>query len=517
MKASRLLLLIFIFQGGRSGDGETFCTAQRGSIIVEEKGSVTIPCNFTYPEEYRSGDVRVFWRRGLERCGNGEFIYNQTKGTIHTNYTGRISSEEKNKEKGTTAITIRNLRRTDGPMFCCRIEIYKGSKYIDGWHNRPGTQILFKDEFSVQQTDVVPAIIGEDITIPCLVHYKDPNIIEEVTWSAGSSDLCVENNELIEMRYKSPITGRLSVVNFPQDLSLRINKVTSDDIKQYCCKVRTKLRGNNGVSPIHSTQVILAAESKDSKPKVEQPKTTSPDQDGSATLSCSYQSDTDPLWTAVFWRAGGPGGIYAYHPLPVMVDPRYRGRTELRGSTDLHIKGVNDADNTTYYCFVMLRFCVGNNIRPIIRYGSGTRLHVNSAVNNNNVSPDDTMTWLYVLAAVLAVIILFAVVIIILKKKGVVCQKHSGREDVKYLTSDVALRDRNTSNNEQIQRVISSPSPPVEEDTGGILYAHLNVSSLQQKTSQESKGKTPDDDAQVLYAAVKPTTPPQDIYSTVHK
>ncbi|XP_056426074.1 uncharacterized protein LOC130367588 isoform X2 [Hyla sarda] len=403
MKASRLLLLIFIFQGGRSGDGETFCTAQRGSIIVEEKGSVTIPCNFTYPEEYRSGDVRVFWRRGLERCGNGEFIYNQTKGIIHTNYTGRISSEEKNKEKGTTAITIRNLRRTDGPMFCCRIEIYKGSKYIDGWHNRPGTQILFKDEFSVEQTDVVPAIIGEDLTIPCLVHNKAPNIIEEVTWSAGSSDLCVENNELIEIRYKnlSPITGRRSIVNFPQDLSLRINKVTSDDIKQYCCKVRTKLRGNNGVSPIHGsnngvspihgTQVILA-ESKDSKPKVEQPKTTSPDQDGSATLRCSYQSDSDPLWTAVFWRAGSPGGIYAYHPLPVMVDPRYRGRTELRGSTDLHIKGVNDADNTTYYCFVMLRFCVGNNIHPIIRYGSGTKLHVNSLQEQEQVQHSQILT-----------------------------------------------------------------------------------------------------------------------------
>ncbi|XP_066449910.1 uncharacterized protein [Eleutherodactylus coqui] len=201
-----------------------------------------------------------------------------------------------------------------------------------------------------------------------------------------------------------------------------------------------------------------------------------------------------------------------------MVAPSYRGRTELRGTADLHIKGVGVTDNTTYYCFVMLKFCVGKlkNISTI-QYGNGTNLQVTgvtSTVGPFLLSPNSDgfagNTWIYILAAALFVLILCAVILIILKKRGVICRSRRGL--------DIALKEQNPSENVPTPNAAAAASAPpmAPEDSGGILYAHLNVSSLQQKTNNRSKGSTPDD-SQVLYAAVKPTAAPQDIYSTVKK
>ncbi|XP_040271128.1 uncharacterized protein LOC120986554 isoform X2 [Bufo bufo] len=515
MKATSLLLLVFAIQEGRSnGEEETYCTEQRGTIIIEEKSSVTIPCNFTYPNpKGKPVDVRVSWTQSKsERCGGAETIYNRTTNWTHDNYKGRISLGGNPNGERTATITINDLRRTDGPTICCRIEIYVDNTYKDGFQNRHGTNIRFTDEFSVEQTDLVPAILGEDITIPCLVHYKDPSLIALVSWHVGSSDVCAENTII----WNQPITvnpgERWSVVAFPQDLSLRIKGVTSEDIKQYCCRVGTKLR-NNIASSTHGTEVVLVDNPLNPVFEVVQPEKTSSDVDDSANISCSYkfQSDTNLLWTGVFWRVGSPKGAYAYHPFPAMVHSTYRGRTELRGLADLRIKGVKDTDNTTYYCFVMLKFCVGNNkSSSTIHYGRGTKLDI-----THNEIPDSN-TWLYVLVAgLLVLIILCAVIFIILKKRGILCQTRSGREDVKYLTSNIALKDQNSSGNVQEPAVASSTT--AQEVSGEVLYAHLNESSLQQKTSNGSKGRKSPDDSQIVYATVKPTSAPQDIYATVQE
>ncbi|KAG8539685.1 hypothetical protein GDO81_020536 [Engystomops pustulosus] len=66
-----------------------------------------------------------------------------------------------------------------------------------------------------------------------------------------------------------------------------------------------------------------------------------------------------------------------------MVHSSYRGRTELRGPADLHIKGVDIVDHATYYCFVLLKFCKGNNIMDsIIQYGNGTKLDGNGSLES---------------------------------------------------------------------------------------------------------------------------------------
>ncbi|XP_073510632.1 uncharacterized protein [Phyllobates terribilis] len=487
MEARCLLLLIFAIQEGSSDDkNRQYCTEQQGTIIVEEGGSVTIPCNFTYPQD-RNVDVRVYWRRGgKDRCGDGNIIYNHTEGRTHPNYTGRISMVGNPKEEGTATITISNLRRSDRPMFCCRIHLYEGSNIIEQWQNRPGTFIQFK---------------------------------EGVTWTVGSSDLCVENNDKSvtwTTWNKSEIIERWSVVNFPEDLSLRITGATAKDNKQYCCKVQTKLRGAaNTVSSIQGTEVVVVDISDKPPFEVVQQYTISPDEDNSATINCSFtrQSGIDPLWMGVFWRVGSPRGFYAYHPLMEMVNISYRERTELRGLANLHIKDLHETDNTTYYCFVMLKFCIGNNkTSSSIQYGRGTNLMVNGA----HTQPYDS-TWIYILVAAVPIIILCAVIIIfILKKKGIICQKQSRREDNNHLTSEIALGGKNTPKNMQTPRASSSAPPPPQEDSAGILYAHLNVSSLQEKTRSRSKESKPDNDSLVVYAAVKTSGAHQDIYSSIN-
>lgn len=118
----------------------------------------------------------------------------------------------------------------------------------------------------------------------------------------------------------------------------------------------------------------------DPKFTVTQPENIMANEGTSVTISCSYTvpPDRNLLWSGVFWRVGSPTGPYAYHPSDLMVHPSYSGRTQLNGSTDLQINGAQDTDITTYYCFVMLKFCIGTNkTNSVLKYGSGTQLYRN--------------------------------------------------------------------------------------------------------------------------------------------
>ncbi|CAN2391920.1 hypothetical protein PRIEUP_LOCUS1962 [Pristimantis euphronides] len=498
-------------------------------MIVKDKDPVTLQCNFTYPKHlHKDVEVRVSWRKGQDRCGNGNFIYNHTG---QTNNKERITPGG-DPNNGRVTIKIHNLnKRQDGPMFCCRVEIYKDNILQQGWQNRHGTYMLYTDQFSVEQTDVVPAITGENILVPCIIHYVEPSSINYVSWTMGSSNLCSENKErsvIWNMHNKSQNAERWSLVDFPHNLSLRITNVRAEDNKHYCCQVQ-RIQTLTSQSSRSGTEVVVLDTPNNPKFKVLQPTTTSPDKDGSATLHCSFRHQYNgSLWTEVFWRVGRPNGPYAYHPLTYMVDSSYKGRTALSGPADLQITGVRDTDNNEYYCFVVLKICVNyNKTKSTVQHGKGTKLqeegksketyHHFSYKYHSGYFPDNPM-WIYILAAALPVVILLCatIIIIILKKRGVICQKRPGQEDVNYLTSDIALKDQSPYANMQGLGAAASARPTAQEDSGGLLYAHLNVSSLQQKTSN---GKKTDksDDTQVLYAAVKPTNVPQDIYSTIDK
>ncbi|XP_063786917.1 uncharacterized protein LOC134935979 isoform X2 [Pseudophryne corroboree] len=502
MEAAKLLLLFFSIQGGAYCDpGNAYCTEQPGVIMVEEGGSVTLPCTFTYPEDWDSStEVKVYWRQGnTSPCGNVDFIYNHTEGWTHRDYRGQISLVGNPQEQRTATIRIQNLKKTDGPMFCCRVRIENKGRNGDKlkeWQNPPGTYIYFRDKISVEQTDVVPATLGEDVVIPCKVHNK-PDDIRAVTWRMGTSILCSNNSFINSWMEDNKMEefGRWSVVNFPEDLSLHIRDVTSSDSYRYCCEVRTRLR-----EPIRGsargTDLVLTESNFEHDVKAQWPEPSGETKD-SVTLNCSYSlpPDKKPLWIGIYWRVGNTSDVYAYHPSTEMVHPRYRGRTELRGLADLHIMGVQETDSATYYCFVVLKFCDGlNNISSVIQYGSRTTL-------DTTMDPLDQVTLIIIIAAVLLILIILCFIFIVLKKKGIICRKESELEDRTYITSDVAAKPTSDSKTMEMPNVETNPIPTGQEESGGVLYAHLNVTSLQPGTANRSGDDNVD--SQVLYAAVR--------------
>ncbi|XP_075061881.1 uncharacterized protein LOC142150580 [Mixophyes fleayi] len=400
------------------------------------------------------------------------------------------------KEQRTATIRIHNLRKSDGPMFCCRVTIENPKTIIEKWQNPMGTFINFKDQFSVEQPDIVPSIVGENITIPCNVSNKSTDTIREVTWKVGTSDKCSDYKDIIGTwteEKKSEKIGRWSVVNFPNDLSLHIRAVTLSDSKRYCCEVKKRTRGSVTGS-VHGTWVEVAA-SKNDPELITHQSTLSVELEDSVTINCSFSipTDRDPMWIGIYWRVGSPSNIYAYHPYKEMVHSSYKGRTELRGLADLHIKGVQETDYTTYYCFALLKFCVGNNIVDSeIHYGSPTTLNTKRLDSNQQ-------TLIIAIAVALLIVIILCVIFIVLKKKGIICRKERKMEDMNFITPEPEPQSKSV--NMEMTSVEPSENATGQEDYGGIHYARLNMTSLQQGKANRNN---PDKDSQVLYAAVKP-------------
>ncbi|XP_073479048.1 uncharacterized protein [Aquarana catesbeiana] len=513
MKAIQILLILFFIQGDVYSDkNRSFCTEQPDSIRVEKGGSVIIPCHFSYPKSDKPEEVRVYWRHATEgRCGSNEVIYNHTERWTHAAYKGRISMEGNPERERTATIRIQKLRDTDGPMFCCRISLYYNGQRKEEWQNIPGTYIRFKDQFSVEQPDVVPAVIGEDISIPCALHNRSPDAIDEIIWRVGKSDLCFENNEFLIWNTHN-ITGNNGQWRLQKSENiflLQKKSIKDSDSRQYCCEVKPRTR-SDGQSSTHGTQVVIADPTQnDPKFTVTQPENITANEGASVTISCSYTvpPDQNLLWSGVFWRVGSPTGPYAYHPSDLMVHPSYSGRTQLNGSTDLQINVTQDTDTTTYYCFVMLKFCIGSDkTNSVLKYGNGTQLNINGK--------KQTSTEILAGVGVLLVLIILCVVLIVLKKRGVICKK---KERVKSLPSPVNHASRAPSNhgNVEMSNVGSSNAGASQEEFGGTVYAHLNMEAFQNGAGKRNKENPSSADNQVVYAAVKPTSD-QAIYSTVN-
>ncbi|KAE8620404.1 hypothetical protein XENTR_v10010228 [Xenopus tropicalis] len=203
--------------------------------------------------------------------------------------------------------------------------------------------------------------------------------IREVTWRWGDKHTCIDNPNIKTWtaENKSEKDKNFSLVDFPRDVSLQIEGVTFSHGKHYCCLVRV---GNKTAQSVHGTELGVAASEPSVGFFVSQSLEVTAQSGGSASINCtfSYPPHRAPLWVGVYWRVGNLTGPFAYHPSQEMVHPMYKGRTELRGEADLYIRNVQEADNnTSYYCFVILRFCEdSNSFTTETLYGTGTSLHV---------------------------------------------------------------------------------------------------------------------------------------------
>eukprot|EP00079_Xenopus_tropicalis_P034419 XP_017948190.1 PREDICTED: uncharacterized protein LOC100486158 [Xenopus tropicalis] len=232
----RLLLLLFLQGIGRTSS-DFFCAHQIRTIRVTEGGSVTIPCTFTYSRNlYRDGEseIRTEWGVSTRRdCADSKTPYDLLS---MSEYSGRISRPDPPYGNNSASITIHRLRPTDGPVICCRVWASGIGVTPFTWHSRYGTLLLFSEpaQISVEQLDVIPALPGETITIPCYVHYP-PGASgrgQSVTWRKGPTPLC--DSQTLDTRDGA---GRFSVLDSPTHVSLSINRVRREDSGYYCCIV----------------------------------------------------------------------------------------------------------------------------------------------------------------------------------------------------------------------------------------------------------------------------------------
>ncbi|XP_072006019.1 uncharacterized protein [Engystomops pustulosus] len=380
----RLSILLFCCLHGICWTEEKYCSYQPKTLRVQEGESVTIPCTFTYPGYW---SIIVSWGEadGIN-CNNiKRFITDYSGKVVDDEYKDRISVMT-NPENRTESITIQGLKATDGVTFCCRVSLYPPGSTLFYWNVAHGTSLSFTDGKSLSQVEDLIAVPGEDMVVPCHHPLKPQEKVLEVSWYSGD-DVCRYTEDY--RIYTWPQTHRedgshYSLMNFPEDVSLRIHGVRSNEHRRFCCRVTYS--NGQGTQSRFGTELTIAGSPSSAPFTVTQSYNITGHKGESVTLSCSYSPymESDVLGVDIYWRAGNISGPYVYHPYKEMVHPNYRGRTGIIRAADLHIQGLEMSDASMYYCFVMIRLCreTGKHLK-IIQYGGGTRLKVTGVICKN--------------------------------------------------------------------------------------------------------------------------------------
>ncbi|XP_053574266.1 uncharacterized protein LOC128663789 [Bombina bombina] len=410
MEVLKSLLLLWCFQEVIQCYGDNqYCADQVEAVRVKAGDTVTIPCRISFPKDWdENTTVEVYWREATSiPCGNARYIYKPIAKGTDEKYKGRLSIVGSQHKEA--SLRIQGLKTTDGPRFCCQV-LLQNKEREERWQNRHTTVLQFQEHrhIYVEQLDAVPALQGENITIPCRIHNLPANKqeLKEVIWRLGNSELCTDNKVSITERQQRNSNERYSVVDFPDDVSLHIKDVRPTDKKHYCCEVTV---GFERVSSTHGTQLGVKDSKSDKEYFVHQPQKASATKGGSVTIPCSFNStnNNDPLWVGIYWRVDSLTGPHAYHPSQEFINSTYMGRTQLMGQGDLHIQGLQEPDSTSYYCIVMLRFCIGTNkYNSVVAYGQGTSLIVTG--HNNKIQYYHWKTY----ALIAARSVLFCIVIL---------------------------------------------------------------------------------------------------------
>ncbi|KAM5171761.1 uncharacterized protein ACMZJ9_004525 [Mantella aurantiaca] len=492
--------------------GSSRCVHQVRVFRVQSGGSVTIPCSYSAPEK-QNEDVQIIWNETNENsCTNKKRIVSPS-GNVTETYIKRLYREKDPNQKHTEYIRITELKPTDGPRFCCQLY---NIKYTLTKGNTFGTLLQFTDKKYVSQLDELMAVSGEEVIIPCY-YSKDISDIIHISWYYADSADGVCTTQRIHIWNKAEQHDRYSLVNFKQDASLRIHNIYENDQHLYCCVVSSP---EESIFPKQRTMLIVAEYQSSWVQPTEE---TTAEEGHSVNLSCSYTfpngryTERDIVRVNVYWRVGNVTGPYAYHPYQEMVHSTYINRTYITGITNLMIKGVTTADNTTFHCFVVVKLCAGDNdYEDTIEYGGGTRLIVIDGKNSN--SAFDFLIIIIAVSSVTVLIILIGI-LIILKVKGVICKKKTKfveqNMDSIQATGDVTFEEAPYCEI-SIKKPADVPDVGADEpdkketegggmgdgEDGNLLYAKLNKTKLKEKHPTEPTKQN----EEVVYAAVVKTT-----------
>ncbi|XP_077329673.1 uncharacterized protein LOC143963817 [Lithobates pipiens] len=262
------------------------------------------------------------------------------------------------------------------------------------------------------------AVSSEEVTIPCY-YSKDISDITKVIWYYADRESHYCTHTPIYEWSNAHQHGRYSLVNFTQDVSLRIRNLRVNDGRSYCCVISTSTATETMLSKQITWLIVAEYQSSFDPPTNE----ISVQEGYSAILFCSYTlpsdryTERDVVRVNVYWRVGNITGPYAYHPYQEMVHSTYKHRTSITGMTNLMIKDVTKADNTSYHCFVVVKLCASDyQYEDKIMYGGGTRLIIKENFTEPSEPPQVSSFGqkVLVLAAYVAVKFFIAVILMVL-------------------------------------------------------------------------------------------------------
>ncbi|XP_032872882.1 paired immunoglobulin-like type 2 receptor beta [Amblyraja radiata] len=142
-----LHLLLLHLAVALTDGGNGFWVDQPRQVNGVEGGSVTLPCNLSYPDNRRPRGFDVFWRFGEF---HGQFIFNRLRAFTYSHYKGRITFVGFPIRDHTASIRLDNLRRNDSGRYFCRLMIL--GDVNDVWQSFKGTLLSVGERPSVTVT-----------------------------------------------------------------------------------------------------------------------------------------------------------------------------------------------------------------------------------------------------------------------------------------------------------------------------------------------------------------------------
>ncbi|CAM4707139.1 paired immunoglobulin-like type 2 receptor beta isoform X1 [Caretta caretta] len=148
--SGELLMLMLLPLAGAAAQDPRYQITQPGYLSAPAGGSVTLPCNFTYPREIEPlQDLRVYWRLGFF----GQFIYNHTERFTRPDYGGRIVLVGDPRGSRMASIRIARLWVLDAGVYVCHITVRKNNGQWEQWRHHPGTQLTVTGREAPSPTD----------------------------------------------------------------------------------------------------------------------------------------------------------------------------------------------------------------------------------------------------------------------------------------------------------------------------------------------------------------------------
>lgn len=112
--------------------GQSWDVNVTSSIFAPPGSNVTIPCVFTYPRQFYTNDVQVYWKRGersefdLNDQDKNAFVYHTNDTWVLKRYRGKTKIIG-NKDKGNCSLMIQDVDQNDTNLYL-RV-IAKGNQY----------------------------------------------------------------------------------------------------------------------------------------------------------------------------------------------------------------------------------------------------------------------------------------------------------------------------------------------------------------------------------------------------